>query len=269
MNHAIRRMRPLLGTFVEIGTTRPICETSLFKSAFDKIEEIQTLLSFHDPYSDLNKLNYAQGQWIEMHPLSLRVLRLAKTMSCATQNLFNPTVGGQLQALGYLPNHNAIFNINENVLTIGTQEDIEISKNKARLRRPIRVVLDGIAKGYAVDLAIMVLKKEGLTNGWVNAGGDLRVFGDLVMPLQIRSAEGVESPLGGIQNCAVATTVVNKHFNPQFPGWVTSQINPPSLGVWTVLAKKAWRADALTKVASLALPQERAQIINRLGGRCL
>jgi thiamine biosynthesis lipoprotein len=41
----------------------------------------------------------------------------------------------------------------------------------------VRVDLGGIAKGYAVDLAVRSLRRSGIENIVVNAGGDLRVAG--------------------------------------------------------------------------------------------
>jgi thiamine biosynthesis lipoprotein len=40
-------------------------------------------------------------------------------------------------------------------------------------------------------------------------------------------------------------------------------------GAWSVLARCAWRADALTKVAAAALPAQRASLVAALGGRLL
>jgi FAD:protein FMN transferase len=51
-------------------------------------------------------------------------------------------------------------------------EYIFISKNLYRIN------LNGIAKGYAVDKAVQVLENFGIPNGLVNAGGDLRLFGE-------------------------------------------------------------------------------------------
>lgn len=42
----------------------------------------------------------------------------------------------------------------------------------------VRIDLGGIAKGYAVDRAIELLKARGIRNGTVSAGGDSRLLGD-------------------------------------------------------------------------------------------
>jgi thiamine biosynthesis lipoprotein len=42
----------------------------------------------------------------------------------------------------------------------------------------VRIDLGGIAKGYAVDSAVQILRDHGIRNGTVSAGGDSRILGD-------------------------------------------------------------------------------------------
>jgi thiamine biosynthesis lipoprotein len=68
--------------------------------------------------------------------------------------------------------------------------------------------LGGIAKGYAVDLAVESLLRAGVDSGCVNAGGDLRVFGALRMPVAIRSPRdpGAAASVLQLEDCALATS---------------------------------------------------------------
>src|SRR5208282_3443996 len=45
-------------------------------------------------------------------------------------------------------------------------------------QKGVRIDLGGIAKGYAVDRGIEVLKSFGITHAYVGAGGDSRIIGD-------------------------------------------------------------------------------------------
>ena len=267
MKEVYRQMRPLLGTYVEIGC---YADEKQFKvaPAFTAIEKIQNLLSFHNPKSDLSRLNSANGCEIALDSWSIQVLKLAKAVSVASQGLFNPTLGGELQHLGYLPKHpTALLETSNSTVRYGTEADIEIKSRKARLRRPVKVVLDGIAKGYAVDRAVQLMKKNGFTAGWVNAGGDIRVFGDLTIPISRRLHDGEIETLGGLKDLAIATSNVTNAFSKEYPGWIVSdQQYFPEIGTYSVIAKQAWRADALTKVSCLASSNDRAQIIHQLGG---
>ncbi len=259
---SIKRMRPLLGTFVEIGAEAPVTTAErAVSAAFDMVQMLHSLLSFHETKSDLTRLNQAGGAEIEVHPHTLRVLKLARGMTLASGGLFNCTLGGAMVQKGVLPDHDGA-----DVLASGDAGDIQIRGTRVWLKRPVRITLDGIAKGYAVDCAIAIMKRNGANVGWVNAGGDLRVYGDMVLPVQRREADGEIIALGGLRDAALASSWVNRNYDTQFPGLIVGEERLPAEGVWSVMAHRAWRADALTKVASLATDGERAALINRLGG---
>ena len=53
-----RRMRPLLGTFVEIALAAPAARAEgAVAAAFAAIEQVQQQMSFHDADSDLSRIN--------------------------------------------------------------------------------------------------------------------------------------------------------------------------------------------------------------------
>jgi FAD:protein FMN transferase len=257
-------MRPLLGTFVEIGAckTSPFFESAV-SAAFSKIEEVHSLLSFHDPESDLSRLNASPGHPMKLNRISVLTIRLARQMTLVTNGLFNCTLGGRMVDIGKLPNHSPTKAMNA-----GLPEDIQIRGNHVTLKRPVKLTLDGIAKGLAVDLGVKTLKKMGVRSGWINAGGDLRVFGEVSLPLMRREPDGSFSYLGKFEETAIATSSTGSESDAKFPGMILSDsaATDPRLGCWTVAAKSAWRADALTKVAALAPHNERKHIINKLGG---
>lgn len=262
-----KRLRPLLGTYVEIGIDPQISDPEkIVTRAFRAIEKVHQLLSFHDSKSDLSSLNQSSLKFVELNPLSIEVLKKAQAMTKASGGLFNFTVGGTLVRSGFLPVHQR----NE-FLDAGDFSDLELNGRKARLKKPVRITLDGIAKGFAVDLAVQTLKKAGVTSGYVNAGGDVRIFGSAQVPLYLRNNHGSLEKLGLFSNTAIATSHNSKKKNPRFPGHIVSTTKKPILnGTWTVLAKSAWKADALTKVASqIADPAERDRILKKLGGRLL
>ncbi|NOT15801.1 MAG: FAD:protein FMN transferase [Methylotenera sp.] len=260
----VRRMRPLLGTYVEISAVGEHADLEdAIAHAFDAIVQIQHLLSFHEVTSDLSKLNMAEtGVYITLHPISIRVLRLANAITQASMGLFNCTVGGTLVAKGILPKHSP-----QVYLPSGNADDIQISKKQAKRNRPILITLDGIAKGYAVDCAIRTLKQYGCTAGLVNAGGDLRMFGNLSVPVYQRNINDEALFLGHLQNAAIATSCVRHTHDANFPAWIVAPDALPKEGVYSVIAHSAWRADALTKVACVATDAVRENILTKLGGR--
>jgi len=262
----IRRMRPMLGTFVEVGACGPGAAGAI-EAAFASIERAQARWSFHDADSELSRLNRSAGARVDLHPHTLRVLRLAAALMRRSHGAFDCTVGGLLVRDGALPDHGGAAG-----LPRGAADDLEIGPGWARLRRPVQITLDGIAKGYAVDLAIAALRRAGAPAGSVNAGGDLRVYGELALPLQRRELDGRFTSLGALRNAAVASSraaAPDQEDAAAFPARVVApEGRRPHAGVWTVLARSAWRADALTKVAANTPAPQRDALVRRLGG-CL
>lgn len=68
--------------------------------------------------------------------------------------------------------------------------------------------LGGIAKGFAVDRATDALRERGVKNAIINAGGDLRVLGDMPHSVHVRHP-GAPSKLvciGELADGALATS---------------------------------------------------------------
>mgnify|MGYP000688784536 CR=1 FL=1 len=254
----VKRMKPLLGTYVEIGFLNNGCQTDSFNAAFSSIENIQNQMSFHNPQSALSQLNHSQGEWIELPRESIEVLNYTKQLFIETKGLFNCTLGGHLVQNDKLPNH---FNVP--FIPVGSGDDIEISQNRVRLLAPIIITLDGIAKGYAVDQAIESLIKTGVTTGWVNAGGDIRVFGELKMPIHQRH-ENALLPLIELNNQAIATSQVSQKNPTDLPGYIIdNEGKQPKDCIISVIAAEAWLADALTKVLALTSEELRQTLAQR------
>lgn len=265
----LKRMRPLLGTFVEIqlvdtgALSDKQCHDAL-SGAFSAIEQIHNLLSFHQHSSDLSRLNAAQNQWVQLHPRSIQCLKLARALTRISKGAFNCTLGKAIVDKGALPAPNYI-NTRSDWLSIGKWDDIEIQGQQARLRRPLLITLDGIAKGFAVDMAAKYLQHQGVASAWINAGGDIRVYGSAIMPISIKDHLGQLHTMGGLQNAALATSTTNA--SAQYPGLVLGKkAEPVAAGTWSVIANSAWRADALTKAAANFAEHQRADCVRKLGG---
>jgi thiamine biosynthesis lipoprotein len=182
----IKRARPLLGTLVEIeidGTHESILHR-VAADAFDAVERVHRLMSFHSETSDVTRLNrHAHRVPVEVDPETWKVLDLAGRVSQATEGVFDVTIGGGMMERNALPR-----------MTTGTLDpaasfrDVELLPgNRVFFRRALAIDLGGIAKGYAIDCAVDALRAHGQLSGSVNAGGDLRVFGTTAVPVQIRS----------------------------------------------------------------------------------
>src|SRR5215475_4017969 len=108
MQDSLRRARPLLGTFVEISVPHIAGRDpdTVIDEAFDAIAKVHNLMSFHDPDSDVSRLNReASVHSVEVHPWTLEVLKTAIELRDRSCGLFDISVAPALQDLGLLPDH--------------------------------------------------------------------------------------------------------------------------------------------------------------------
>ncbi len=231
-----RRARPLLGTFVEISAdgASPAAVHRAIDAAFDAVTRIHRLMSVHDAGSDLSRLNRAERERATtLHPWTRAVLRAALELHTASGGLFDVTAGGAPAPGGGGPGFELL------------------GRGRARRTRPgVTIDLGGIAKGFAVDRAVRVLRSHGAARGLVNAGGDLVAFGAPGTLVAIRDPRRPGRALARVvvENAALASsgggasTIVDPR--PTAP-------RPEILGA-TVTASSCLLADALTKVVMIA-----------------
>ena len=171
----MRRAQPWLGTLVGIEATGlpPAQLARAIDRAFAAVARVHALMSFHEPGSELSRLNRAAHAGpVPVSGHLRRVLRAACRLSALTDGRFDVTVAPTLVRWGYLPGSP------DSTEPTGDWRDIRLGTDgTVRFARPLLIDLGGIAKGYAVDLAIASLRRAGVPQACVNAGGDLRFYG--------------------------------------------------------------------------------------------
>lgn len=223
--------------------------------AFTAIETVQQLMSFHDSQSELSRLNQnAFYHTVQVHPLTYAVLKRAQRIFYASHGLFDCSIANTLVNWELLPDH---LQQNHTDQTIHSQAHLQLlGNNSVRFTQPILLDLGGIAKGFAVDLAIHSLKKSGIKNAVVNAGGDLRILGHIAEEIVIRNPQNPQDfhALGALANGALATSA--SYFSKTEHG--NALVNPfnrqalDSEHSFSVIAPTAYIADALTKVVAIS-----------------
>lgn len=251
----IRRARPLLGTFVEIaaqGEDAQETEEAIAR-AFNSVEMVQALMSYHDPDSEVSRINRSAGEPVPVSGHTWRVLAAAREFAAASGGLFDVSIAPTLARLGYLPLHAGFAKPSGQ----GDWRHVELLPGrKVRLARRLHIDLGGIAKGYAVDVALRALSQSGMRAGQVNAGGDLRAFGPAAQTVQVRHPREAPRtlPLLRLEDGAVATSATYFAARKRQGRWVTPLIHPhtrtPCGGERSVsvLAPDCMTADALTKI---------------------
>ena len=256
----MRRCKLLLGTFVEISVQQEDAETSM-NDAFNEIEKVQSLMSFHHPQSELSKINrQAHLSPIKIDRWTAQILNITKDIHVHSGGLFNCGVGHRLITTGLLPNH---LNINE--YQFGGIEDLYfIDQETVSSVRPLCLDLGGIAKGFAVDIAVNTLIARGVYSGAVNAGGDLRVFGNIPQIIYLRKPQAPSQliEIGTLSNGAIATSALYFATRDKQKSHIVHPLKKTEVDIeerflesYSILAKECVYADALTKVLALSREQ--------------
>jgi thiamine biosynthesis lipoprotein len=269
MQTKISRCRPLLGTYVEIrirdaGSLQLAAVESAIDAAFAAIAQCVALMSFHDAGSDLSRINRdAYRHSVQVHSWTWQVLAKAKEFFESSYGVFDCGVGAQLVEWGVLPGlvtdkHHYHSSIADLML---------LPENRVSLQRPACIDLGGIAKGFAVDRATDVLREAGILNAIVNAGGDLRVLGELEEALHIRHPANPQQLvlIGSLGDGALATSAPYFSAQPHqhiaeknVCALVDAASREPLLGArsYSVIAADCCTADALTKVLAAGMPPD-------------
>jgi thiamine biosynthesis lipoprotein len=262
MCDSVRRARPLLGTFVEIASTgaaRGETECAV-EAAFDAVANVHRLMSFHDPDSDVSRLNgEASVRNVAVNPWTYRVLETAIALHRESNGKFDIAVAPALQKLGRLPRHYG----ETEFAAVGASsfDSIELLPDcHVRFRdRSVRIDLGGIAKGFAVDRAVDILRAHGQWHGVVNAGGDLAAFGPRQQAIHIRDPR---EPRRSLCQVAIADTALassGRSFDPfevahsSCAPVIDPATQTPTTEVIgaTVRAPSCVIADALTKIVMI------------------
>ena len=248
------------------------------RAAGRRVKAVSAALSDYHDGSELNRLcdRYRVG---EPEPVSedlFRVLRAARGFGEASGGAFDVTVGPvvklwrRARRSWELPDGAELAAARERVGWEAVTLDEE-ARTVTFTRPGVRLDLGGIAKGYAADAALAVLREHGVTRALVDAGGDL-VAGD---PPPGRDGWRVELPDGSgslsLANAAVATSGdLYKHV--EIDGVRYSHIVDPRTGLGltgsatvTVLASDGMTADALASAISVLGSEAGVALLERTG----
>ena len=227
---------------------------AFFRRAFAAVAAVHELMSFHDPRSDVSRLNReAWRRPVAVDPRTREVLRLARRISAASAGIFDITVAPALVSRGFLPRPAGAPEPDSRA----TWRDITLQKDgRVRFRKALWIDLGGIAKGFAVDCARACQPRSRQIRISINAGGDLRVAGPGVTAVLLNSAGPTRRhlPLVTLTNQALASSHGRPARRRRHGAWVSPHLHGATrrhlstTRFVSVVARRCAVADALTKV---------------------
>jgi thiamine biosynthesis lipoprotein len=177
--------RQVMGTFAHILVVAdsPQQGHSAIEAAFAEIRDIESRMSDYDPNSLLSQVNrQAFAAPVTVDEDLFEVLSAAVYYSRLSEGAFDITVGPvvqlwrQAKISGQAPTPDQLQRARQ---AVGWKHLVlEADTQTVRFAKDgMFLDLGGIAKGFAVDKALEILRTAGLKGGMVDIGGNLRCFG--------------------------------------------------------------------------------------------
>ena len=181
----IKLEQPAMGTVFEyiVFSDDPESARNAIAAAMILVQRAESLMSDRRPDSEVSRIGKAAGgPPIAVDPEVFEVVERSLRISELSGGAFDITVAALRGVWSVNPEHPRIPTAAEVQAKLPLIDWRKVILDRERqavgLAAPgMAIDLGGIAKGYAVDLAVAKLKELGVTMASVNAGGNLRVMG--------------------------------------------------------------------------------------------
>jgi FAD:protein FMN transferase len=253
--------------------------TSAAEKAMARVSELNAIMSDYDYDSELSRLGRTSGsgQKVKVSDDLWIVLKKAEEISKASNGAFDVTVAPLIQLWRkarrekQMPPPDLIAKAKARI----GYTNIILADHTVELTKPeMRLDLGAIAKGYAADEAVKVLRQQGIHHAFAAASGDMALGnappGQKGWKVQLLSTEGATNTLI-LHNCGVATSGDLFQF-VEIDGKRYSHIVDPKTGIGltdrslvTVIAKDGITADALSTTISVMGAERGFSIARQFG----
>ena len=252
------------------------------EAVFSEMKRLDKEMTTWDPKSEVSQINTAAGDKpVKVSAETYTVIERAIDISKRSKGLFDITVGAfkglwkfdedmdeSLPALPDVKKRLALVNWKDVVL--------DARQHSVLLRRKgMSITLGGIAKGYAVDKCVEILRKRGFTDFMMQAGGDMYIAGKKgTEPWTV----AIRDPRGPTNSYFATAPIENHSFSTSGDyerGFVKDGVRyhhildtrtglpaHASRSV-TIRAKDAFTADAWSKVMFIMGPTDALALIKR------
>lgn len=175
----------MMGTMVEIEALHPEPELARagIKAALERMARVDTLMSAQRAQSEINRISrFADMRPVTVEADTYRVLTEAMALAALTAGAIDVTIRplmdlwGKATAQGRLPTSREL----DAALPLVNYRDVHLDPSPLSVsfaQAGMTLDFGGIAKGYAADVGAETLRRRGIGQGVIDAGGDLRVLG--------------------------------------------------------------------------------------------
>jgi len=271
-------------TIVGIPTDQAVQAAEIIEADFQQMHR-----SWHawdpGPLGLVNRM-LKTGVSFSAPPSVLPLIRLGKSLSEQSEELFNPAIGNLIDLWGFHRDDPSgsrpppAEEIERLLVQNPRMQDIEISGLSLRGNNPaVKLDFGAFGKGYGIDLAIERLKEMGIENAIVNAGGDLRAIGlrETGEPWRIAIRNPQQSGIiGGLEIAGDESVFTSGNYERNFT-WegrnyhhiIDPRTGYPAQGTLsvTVIHNNSTTADAAATALFVAGPKDWYRIAEKMGIR--
>ncbi len=206
----------VLGTVcrVRILETKPKKEIDkVLNIIFAELEKLDNIFNANSGFSELEEVNKNAGiKSVTVSDELYGLVKLSIDFAQKTKGAFDPAIGPlvKLWNIGFDSAKEPSANDINAVLPLLNYKDIYLKdKNKIFLKqRNMRLDLGGIAKGYAADKVIKILKENKIQNALIDFGGNIIALGK--NPKGTEWQIGLKNPNIGKTNSVITISLKNK-----------------------------------------------------------
>lgn len=263
-------------------TTGYLDQKLLEQRVKERLTQINQRMSTYQADSELSQFNVAPPhRWFSVSPETAHVVEAAIGYHRATNGMLDVTIGPLVRLWGFDdsskmtqqgPTHEQIQDVLKRVGSQYVRVRSEEKKQAAlqKIVKGLEIDVSSLAKGYAVDQLVALLRQAGGAGGLVEIGGEVRAWGHRADDRMWRV--GIENPLiegrtlaqiVKLDNAALATSGDYRNFRSYRSGRVSHLIDPrtgmaQSTGPRSVsvCAKTCMESDALATALFLMGQQE-------------
>jgi FAD:protein FMN transferase len=252
---------------------------------FDEMARIEALVTSWRDSSEISQVNEAAGvRPVKVSPETLAILDKALWVAEKTKGGFDVTVGVYKGLWkfdedndGTIPRKSEV----EKRRKLVNYKDVVVDKAAGTVmlrRKGQRLNVEGLAKGYAVDAAVRVIRDAGLENFIIQAGGDLFASGRRG---QRDWRVGIQDPRGPHGRIIYELSLSNRAFNTsgdyerftlhngvRYHHILDARTGYPSHAARavTLLADTAFEADAFDTAIFILGPEAGMKLVNETAG---
>ena len=186
----VTEQRPMLHTYVEIKAYGDNARIAI-NAAFQEMERVNSLLNNYDPASEISLINNnAGGDAVSISPETVEALQAALKFAKLSSGALDITIGPLLRLWGFAKENPSMKGAEPdaqeikktlrfvNYQALQVQQSVQNGAFTARLaKKGMWIDVGSFSKGYCADRAIAVLKKYGIDNALVAAGGTICAIG--------------------------------------------------------------------------------------------